>query len=972
MKILQLKTQGFGCLAGHIDFQPTGVNLWIAPNAWGKSTLAIAIREALYGPPRPNPHLVEHRELAALKPMEGEFFDVQLDVEVKGRHFCILRDFAAGRVQVFEGGFHGIDVTDEFRASRGQFEIGECLLGLSREDFIKSVFVGQGEVSQVREATALTGALQRIADAEAGQRTVASAVRVLDDIVQRYPLSRGSEVMLATEKGRLQNDLEKTSRQIQELEAKRDSIKDKSQELTALEKELEDLRSRRGQVIHLAKKAELKEIEQRLCEDNKQQERVAGLDEELEELSPYATFPVDQQQNLHRWLDDIETTKEDIEQLNVEKSKQKEEFESLESQLKEMNLVAEFTQQDRDALLGVVERLEAVERAEAEARCKVEEERRQLEIQGINPQRYEGLLEKLEPLTPGERQFLRNVSSERQNRPLRKTQEENRQCSASSTIHEIEGKREKRRKTGKMLLLGGGGVLAIGLVVAFAASVALGTGLAVFGLIVGLAGILLRQTAGSLRADELATAQSETREAEEALDQIQQEVKQETQQLQELAKKISLSDEDVLLREFTEFEKLREGTEKFRTLMHDYEQAKNQANGLKKDKAYPLLERAGWSNREVNSLTLKSLLEKVDYSLTLKSKRDTAKDEVKGLAEEIKKKGNHLKETSAVVKEILKKAGLDENLRNKEAREAFDKGVRKVQRRRQLEEEILHGERERLLGEQEKVRLHQRVQELQQQIEQAEAGPEGDQLAVLMLEKDRADYQRESDGFYDQIACKQSQVNALERGIGDTLKEVRENLPWRLQEREELKRRLHRAEQFEAAVSIAKETLERLASEVYEVWAEELNSFAADAFQEILPHYEDPQFDRNLHFTFVLPGHPGRIDPTADPGNAPRLSGGELEQVHLIARFAISEYLSRGDVRPPIILDEPFPLSHDEPFSAGMQLLASLSRQRQVIVLTCHEVRHRWLLEQTPELENLVHKITFEGRYGPPLAGAGL
>lgn len=967
MKILQLKTQGFGCLAGQMEFQPTGVNLWIAENAQGKSTLAIAIREALYGPVHLDRRRKEQQELVSLEPLKGEAFDIRLDVEVKGQPFCIFRDFAARQVRVLEGGIHGKDVTDEFRVSKSQFEIGKTLLGLTREDFIKSVFVGQGEVSKVREATALTGALQRIADVETGHSTVANAVEVLDEAVQRYPLRRSGEVKLETEKGRLQDDLEDTCSQIKEIEKKRDSIKDRLQELAALEEKIEKLRSRRKQVVYLEKKAELKEIEQRVCDDDKQRESVAQLEEEFEEIEAYATFPLAQQQKLHRCLDDIKGTKEDIEKLNGNRSEKKEELERFESQLKKMASKANFTQQDRDALLGVANRLEDFERTEAGAGCKVEEERQQLEIQSIEPHRYEKLSGKFESLTSEERQFLRNVSSERQNRKLRKKQQEERQDSASNTIHEIESKRDKRRKTGGMLLVSGGGLLSIGLVVAFVATVVIGAGVAGIGLIVGLSGIILRQTASSLREEELATAKGEKQDASKALGQIQQLLEQETKRLEKLANKVGLSDKDVLESEYIEFENLSQETEEFRTLMHDYEKAKAQTNGLKQEACH-WLERVDWSDRKVNSSTLKELLKEVDCALTLKIKRDTAKHEVEQLDKEIDQKEKHLKETNTAVKKLLKKAELDEDLENKKAREEFDKGVKKAQRRHRLEEEILPKERKRLMEEQERTKLSNRVQELQQQMKQAAAGPGGGQLAALMVEKDRADYQRVREDLNDQIECKQSRVNTLESEIGDTRKEVRENLPKLLQEREDMERLLRRAEQFEAAVSIAKGTLERLASEVYEEWAEALNTFAADAFEEILPYYHDPRFDQNLHFTFVLPEHPGRIDPTTEPGTAPRLSAGELEQIHLVARLAIADYLSKGDVRPPIILDEPFPYSHDEPFSAGMQLLANLSQQRQVIVLTCHEVRHRWLLKQLPELEKVVHEVRFEGASGPPLA----
>lgn len=968
MKILRLETRGFGCLSGHIDFHPEGINLWVAPNGQGKTTVATAIREVLYGPLRVNPHLVEHRELAYLQPMDGKVFSVQLDIEVGERRLCIIRDFSRGTVQVLEGGFHGMPITEEFRTGKDRFGIGERLLGLRREEFIKSVFVGQGEVMQVqKEAEKLTGVLQRIADTESGESTVAGAIQVLEEVEQRYPLRRSGEVNISTEKGRLQRDLGKVNRQIEDFEQKRASVANKAVEFAEAEKSLKQLQFQLGRIIHLERKAELSEIEERLLQDEEQQKQVRKLEGEYNELAPYATFSVAQRDNLHRWLDEIVRAQEELGQLETKKGDKEQEADMLQTQLDEKGAIAQFAEQDRDNILTLAGRMESAEGEESAAQNKVKKERQRLEEKGFIPERYEELHEKFKPLTLEEWHLLRDTPTARQNRELRKTQAQSQHSGAKAVIGQIQAERDKHVKIGMALLIAGGGLMVGGLLGAFVL-MAVGIGLVGLGLILLVAGILLRQSASALRADELSKAQRDVEEAERGVEHVVREWESERERLQELAGKISSANEENLLREFTDFETLYRETDQFLKLMRDHEQATVQVSRSKSE-AFYWLERAGWSQQEPISQTLHCLLKEVDSALGLRNHLETARRDINDLKTGISSKQNHLDSTRQIVKKLLRDAGLNETLEGNQAREAFDKGVDAALRRSNLEKAILPGERKLLLPKQAKERLGERAAELQQQIEQELSNPNGQELASLSVEKDRAGYQREREELNKKIEKQQQRVNDFQAEIGDTLKEVRTNLPRLLQEREDLKRRLRRAEQFEASVKIAKETLKGLESEVYEVWAEALNAFAGDAFLKVLPYYENPRFDRNLHFTFALPGRPGRIDPSAEPGNAPRLSGGELEQVHLVARFAIADYLSHADRRPPIILDEPFPYSHDTPFLKGMELLAQqLSQERQIIVFTCHEVRHDWLLEQAPELRDIVHRVTFEGRCGPPLS----
>jgi len=77
-----------------------------------------------------------------------------------------------------------------------------------------------------------------------------------------------------------------------------------------------------------------------------------------------------------------------------------------------------------------------------------------------------------------------------------------------------------------------------------------------------------------------------------------------------------------------------------------------------------------------------------------------------------------------------------------------------------------------------------------------------------------------------------------------------------------------------------------------------------------------------------------------------RFSAGACDQVYLAIRLALAGYFSDPADPLPLILDDPLVTSDDRRFAAVMAYLAAAAQQRQIIVLTCHEGRHRrWLAE---------------------------
>jgi len=77
----------------------------------------------------------------------------------------------------------------------------------------------------------------------------------------------------------------------------------------------------------------------------------------------------------------------------------------------------------------------------------------------------------------------------------------------------------------------------------------------------------------------------------------------------------------------------------------------------------------------------------------------------------------------------------------------------------------------------------------------------------------------------------------------------------------------------------------------------------------------------------------------------PPLSRGTLEQIYLALRLALVEHLDSGQERVPLFLDEILVNWDGVRLEKGLEILAEISRQRQIFLFTCHE----WLVKKITE-----------------------
>jgi recombinational DNA repair ATPase RecF len=188
---------------------------------------------------------------------------------------------------------------------------------------------------------------------------------------------------------------------------------------------------------------------------------------------------------------------------------------------------------------------------------------------------------------------------------------------------------------------------------------------------------------------------------------------------------------------------------------------------------------------------------------------------------------------------------------------------------------------------------------------------------------------------------------ALRRGVQNVADRYHADHPGALARLEVVERELRRAQAFRDSVTLAKQTIERVARETHRRWAEFLNQRVTDLLKDVGSSIGRVRFGEDLDFAVSLPG-----GQQAARGKAVhQLSSGARDQLHLAVRLAISEFLSRGGESLPLLIDDCFATSDDDRTRQGMKLLLdTFSRQHQILFVTCHRARHEAIAALDPTL----------------------
>ena len=188
MKLLSCHVENFGKLSDFSYVFEEGLNVFLAENGWGKSTLAAFLKVMFYGFEGENRRNEDGNERLRFRPWGGGTYGGALTFSSGDRVYRMHRSFGARKK---EDVFLLFDDATGLPSSDFSEQIGEELFGIDRASFIRTVFWSQ----QDHETEATTLIQAKIGDIEAEQGDLPDydrAIRQVRREIERLSPDRSS------------------------------------------------------------------------------------------------------------------------------------------------------------------------------------------------------------------------------------------------------------------------------------------------------------------------------------------------------------------------------------------------------------------------------------------------------------------------------------------------------------------------------------------------------------------------------------------------------------------------------------------------------------------------------------------------------------------------------------------------------------------------------------------------------------
>ncbi|MCL5037109.1 MAG: AAA family ATPase [Chloroflexi bacterium] len=927
MIIRRIEFKNFGCLSGEFVFSE-GLTVILGDNEAGKTTLADGITAMLYGPEGSG----DYNKYNPWK--EGREFGGTLELGLDGdsgifiaRKFLPKNDCKILTLPRRE------DITSKclFKNTRPyRYSPMEFLYGITSSNFISSSFVPQGQAASADLPGLSSRVESLIASGDESGATPAEAVNRLRNALKGYrgltsgnPISADNEIKWLREgRGAFKgiNDLEAEK---DALYRERDRLLPDSERLKNIEKEVNFLDRKKSAVERLSRAAAARAVQEELKKDDELREKAAALEEKIESGKRYESFPVEKHPDLIRAEEDIRKTSDAIRQDGDSLEKLNEEIRKNIDEQQRFNDLTSFTKSQEESLKNNLVLLEEWENQAAGKSALLEETKKSLAESGV-PLDF---TERLSTLSPGERSLI--DGAERDGASLSK--EKDALLQQKEEILDLENKYRENplKKISLALLIFGviiifGGIFLKNLFWLFitGGGILLACGIAIF----------LRYTLSS--SGELALIRVKKEALEKKNAEIKKQASSLNSRLEGVSAKLGISGSDEL---FKIIKGARSGIDKLRAIDDEIAILKSKEQKTAGDIRGELTASGFEPPQELSRAYLEKLLERLKQALSLREAGDALRKEEIKLSDDLKKSKEALEPARKKAQEILESAGISEPF--PDGLRTFEKELDAASKYRDLKKR-LEMMRSSLMPADSRARLEQRLKNIGAVPGGTESAASESGVPPGMTPED---YQKISGEIDRKTHSLREEKSRILQEITTNLKAL-DRLSDIEDEAENKKLRLRKTEDFKAAVELAAATLEKISENLMPGWAGALNKHVEAILPKFAPTISGVEFDRGMQFSFHIGGDM-RLVSTAVSEDLP-LSRGTLDQLYLGIRLALCRLLS-GDVRLPVILDEPFAHADESRFVSGMNALAELSETYgQIIVLSCHRMRYdNWIRE---------------------------
>src|SRR5215831_1545357 len=517
MKIERLIIDGFGKLCKkQIRFSRDRVNLLIEENEFGKSTIAEAISACLFGIARGRTTSDKLAGIDAKQPLGGGQYKIAAEISVQNRRFRITRDFESESVQILDL-YSGTDITPDFITKKGAPQIGEKLIGLSRDQFQQTCFIGHHSLIHTEAGPDLKRVFEQIASSSHESKTAAQAISALQKGLDRLPgATMGATLKVDTEIRRLQLKIDGIKSTLTTLENNRKLHEADVSKLSALQTAIASRRQQKAELESLRLAAYARELDARVSEQNQILEDISRLTVERNRLGDLEAFPAALNENLVRWNGQLHSRSSDLQSIGKDIANAKDEAEKLTAQIDaRFSRIKTFTTNDRDRLVTASEQLSSTRSRRVEVAKSREAELETLKSRGITPARLNDLDSLLSHVNASTREMAVGYPQQRDRHLSELANLEQVIKEQSGLIDQIDSLR-KWRKTKLLSLLIGAATFTLVFAVLFLISSELRFlwgSLSAIGFISSIALLVMIQGSSVLRSDDRSNAVVTVRQA---------------------------------------------------------------------------------------------------------------------------------------------------------------------------------------------------------------------------------------------------------------------------------------------------------------------------------------------------------------------------------------------------------------------------------------------------------------------------
>jgi energy-coupling factor transporter ATP-binding protein EcfA2 len=969
MWIERLEFIGFGNLTGQrIEFGRNKLSIVVQPNEYGKSTMTEAMWAMLFDYPEWNPANGGARPGYERKPLSGAAFKAVMDVATGDKEMRLIRNFADRQLKILDLtkdlGKANADITAEFGEAVNTEQFGRNLTGLTRNLFRSCCILGQRELDRKPFAgdRVLASLLLNIADRGGTTFNVIDAIARLEDRLESFPFrgkTHDSQELIAV----LETQREYLAENLKRLETERDSCDREVERLLELESRFQALNKKLAIDEYFQLCLELADVDSRLSRAQEKSGRIKELQGLIQAYAKYEHFPIERQKDIEELWISRQSRLSDLRRMESEvKTK------SVETQIRDLEMrersegLEDFSIEDAQLLSNLARTFKEVTNDLQETRARREQEFERVMRNGVDLNQLADVRVSLLSLEPKELDEAQAYQEWMDSLREQAADGERTLERARTTVKEILEQREGLVRVVQKIFWPSL-VLAIGFLLTFLylmgiQHMALSEApvtivLLMYALLFIAAGISFfgsQRIRAVYRINDETVARTEESRQSTTLQELGTKINGIDGKMEALARKAGLGSGTQLVRNMKAYAVSAMQLKELDMLDHMILSKEAHVAQLKQQLA-EYFRRANRPVEEVSAEMPKEamkLAEALNWYHDNRRRRegsnfmDHRESEIRFLTDEVR-------HAESLLCDHFQRAGLTFSEVNEgyyawtEAIVAYRRWESNRNELQRLEQDtttdLVPSELPRIIErlEGKKNDLWMRIQELIINTPEIAAAPPP--IGEEMI----GEYSR-------QISEVRAQVDELRREreeitvqLRASMKNYQDNYLKMLEELEAVERDLKHVKHQRTALLLARDTFLRLADENHTVWADKLNDITREMLKALGTEYEAIEFDADLSMSVR---RKGQRDALNEWHIQEQLSTGTREQLHWLARMAVVRFLSNN--RPlPLVLDEPFSEFDDERFLKIMRfVINNIARHNQVIIFSCHQQRHEWLMDQ--------------------------